>query len=78
MSSFHGKIQKDYIKAERVESLFDGFADVAVSRSHTRHQDLLSAFAFVFSGLLRFDLEHDLKEVSDVSQELDPTGKTAG
>lgn len=56
-----------------VESLFDGFADVAVTGSDARHQDLLSSFAFVFSRLLWFDLEHDLKEVSDVSQELDPT-----
>lgn len=54
------------------ECLFDGFADVAVSGSDTRHQDLLSAFTLVFSGLLRVHLEHDLEEVSDVSQKLDP------
>lgn len=58
------------------ESLFDGFADVAVSGSHTRHQDLLSSFLFIFSRFLLLDLEHDLKEVSDVSQEFDPAWKT--
>lgn len=61
-----------------VESIFDGFADVAVTGSDARHQDLLSSFAFVFSGLLWFDPEHDLKEVSDVSQELDPAVENDG
>ncbi len=80
MPSFHCKIQKHSVKIfsprETLKSLFDGFADVAVSGSHTRHQDLLSSFLFIFSRFLLLDLEHHLKEVSDVSQELDPAWKT--
>lgn len=68
----HRSIAKHYKNAIKIECLFDGFADVAVTGPDTRHQDLLSSFTLVFSGFLRIHLEHDLKEVSDVSQELDP------
>lgn len=69
MSLLYCKIQKHYETLNtKQKSLFDGFVDVAVSGSHTRHQDLLSSFLFIFSGFLLLDLEHDLKEVSDVSQ----------
>lgn len=51
---------------------FDGFVDVAVADAHAGHQDLVSAFPLVLRRLLDLHLEHDLKEIPDVAQELDP------
>lgn len=60
-----------------LEFLFEGFANVTVSYSNTRHQNFLSSIPFLISEFLRLHFKHDLKEVSDVSEKLDSEkGKT--
>lgn len=60
-----------YIKKKKL-ILFKSFVYVAVTNSYTGHQDLVSSFPFVLKRLLDLDLEHDLEEISNVSEELDP------
>ena len=49
-------------------------ADVAVTHSYAGHQDFISSFLFILVCFLRLDLEHDLEEVPNVPEELDPAG----
>lgn len=59
---------------KKILILFKGFVYVAVTDSYTSHQDFVSPFSFVFWRLLNLNLEHDLEEISNVSEELDPGG----
>lgn len=51
---------------------FESFVQVAVTDSHTRHQDFVSPCPPLVRRLLELHLEHDLEEISNVSEELDP------
>lgn len=57
---------------KKILVLFNGFVYVAVTDSYTGHQDLVPSFPFVFRRLLNLDLKHELEEISNVSEELDP------
>lgn len=56
----------------RVKTLSDRLADVGVASAYAGHQHFLSSFPFVFVSFPLLDFKHDLKEVPDVSKELDP------